>query len=223
VTSLLKIIASTVIVTILLGTGAAATIVYSGAFNVAATDPHSSAVTWLLETARVRSIQAHAAGIAVPPGFDEQAKVQGAVGHFAAHCVVCHGAPGVDRNEFADGMYPRPPDLTDVSERYTPAQLFWILKNGIKMTGMPSMADDSDDLLWATVGLLQKLPGMTPDAFKTLAVAAQATGGGHHHHHDHMHDHTLEMHLDDGGAGQANGQDSQVGTPAVQPQDTHDH
>jgi cytochrome c553 len=145
--SLDKTIASTAIATVLLGTFAAAAFVYSGAFNVAATDPHSPPVTWLLETARVRSIKAHAAGIEVPPSFEAQNNVQDAAGHFVAHCATCHGAPGVDRNDFADRMYPRPPDLTDVSKRYSPAELFWILKNGIKMIGMPSMADDGDDLL----------------------------------------------------------------------------
>jgi mono/diheme cytochrome c family protein len=217
VTSLLKTIASTVIATLLLSTGAVTAVIYSGTINVAATEPHSSAVAWLLETARVRSIKAPSARIAVPAGFDEPTKVQGAVGHFVAHCAVCHGAPGVDRSEFAEGMYPRPPDLTDVSKRYTPAQLFWIIKNGIKMTGMPSMADDGDALLWATIDLLKNLPGMTPLAFKTLA-ASQPTGEGHHHSRDHM----TKTHSDNAAPAQADGAEGHGRKPTLESQGTHD-
>jgi mono/diheme cytochrome c family protein len=178
---MIKTVLLTLFVTAALGVCAAVAVVNSGAYDVAATTPHWSATTWLLDTARLRSIQSHAAGITAPPGIDEQAKIMPAVGHFAAHCATCHGAPGIDRSEFAGGMYPRPPDLTKVSQRYTPAELFWILKNGIKMTGMPSMADDGDDMLWATVGLLEKLPGMTPEAFGGLVTASRVPGSGHHH------------------------------------------
>jgi hypothetical protein len=181
--TMIKTVLLTLLLTTALGVCAAAGVVYLGAYNVAATEQHAAATTWLLETARVRSIQAHAAGITVPAGIDDQAKILTTVGHFSEHCATCHGAPGVDRSGFAGTMYPQPPDLTKVSQRYTPAELFWILKNGIKMTGMPSMADDGDDMLWATVGLLEKLPGLTPEAFGNLVVASRALGSGHHHHH----------------------------------------
>jgi hypothetical protein len=197
---MIKTVLLTLLVTAALGVSAAAVIVYAGSYNVAATDRHWSATTWLLETARARSIQAHAAGITAPPGFDEQAKILPAVDHFSRHCATCHGAPGIDRSEFAGGMYPQPPDLTKVSQRYTPAELFWILKNGIKMTGMPSMRDDGDDMLWATVGLLEKLPGITPDAFGGLVTASRALGSGHHHHHAAMEMQGMDTHGMGGGA-----------------------
>jgi len=176
----MKTIVLTIVAVLLVAAATGAAAIYSGAYNVAATDPHWSLTYRIMEAARVRSIKAHAAGAVVPAGFDDQAKVVAAVGHFAAHCAVCHGSPGGERGDLAAGMYPRPPDLTDVSGRYTPAELFWILKNGIKMSGMPSMADDGDDLLWATVGFLEKLPGMTPDDYNDLWMASQAAGGQHH-------------------------------------------
>ncbi|HJS85348.1 MAG TPA: c-type cytochrome [Acetobacteraceae bacterium] len=178
-----KAVVLTIVAVLLVAAAAGAATIYAGAYNVAATEPHWSITYRIMDTARVRSIKAHAAGIVVPAGFDDQAKVVAAVDHFAAHCAVCHGSPGGDRGDLAAGMYPRPPDLTNVSKRYTPAELFWILKNGIKMSGMPSMADDGDDLLWATVGLLEKLPGMTPDDYNDLWMASQAAGGQHHPMH----------------------------------------
>lgn len=157
-----------------------AAFVYSGAYNVAATEPHWPITHWVLETVRVRSIKAHAAGLSPPAGFDDAARIPAAVGHFSEHCALCHGAPGTKRDDVAQGMYPQPPDLTEVSKRYTPAELFWILKNGIKMSAMPSMADDGDDMLWATVAFLRKLPGMSVDEYNDLWMASQAQGGMNH-------------------------------------------
>jgi mono/diheme cytochrome c family protein len=153
--------------------------IYLGIYNVAATNPHWAATYWVLETARVRSIKMHAADITVPPGLDDQTKIESAVGHFAAHCAECHGAPGAKQGDPAQGMYPRPPDLTNVSKRFTPAEIFWILKNGIKMSGMPSMADDGDDMLWATVGFLEKLPTLSEEDYNDLWMASQARGISH--------------------------------------------
>lgn len=162
---------------IVLAVLAAAAFVYSGVFNVAAAEPHSPFVYSVLQTARIRSIQAHAARIAVPGGHDTEPEIIGAVGHFVAHCATCHGAPGTKPADFAKGMNPRPPDLTHVKDKYTRAELFWILKNGIKMTGMPSMADDGDPMLWATVAMLEQLPSMTDEEFNDLWMQAQAKGG----------------------------------------------
>jgi mono/diheme cytochrome c family protein len=134
---------------------------------------------WLLETARVRSIKAHAAGIEAPPGLDDPATTLIGVEHFAAHCAVCHGAPGVPKGDIAVGLYPQPPNLAHSAERFSPAELFWILKNGIKMSGMPAWNDHSDKELWATVAFLEKLPGMgEPDYAKLVMVSI--TRGGHH-------------------------------------------
>lgn len=181
---ILKTVFFAAIAAVLLGVGGAAAFVYSGTYNVAATARHWNVTVRVLETARIRSIKAHSAGITVPPDYDDPAKIASAAAHFSAHCAFCHGSPGVSPGDAAGGMYPRPPDLTNVSRRYTPAELFWIIKHGIKMSGMPSMADDGDNLLWATVGFLEKLPRMTPDDYNDLWMASQAQSG---HQPVHMH------------------------------------
>ena len=63
------------------------------------------------------------------------------VAHYAAHCAVCHGAPGVPKGDIGRGLYPPPPDLARTAPLYTPAELFWTVKHGIKMTGMPAWSD----------------------------------------------------------------------------------
>ena len=166
----------------LLGGGA---FVYLGAFDVAATHPHSPAVHWLLEQARMRSIRTHAAGIQAPAGLDDPQQVLMGTDHFAAHCAVCHGAPGVPKGAIARGLYPAPPDLAQAAARYSPGELFWILKNGIKMTGMPAWSDHGDDALWAIVAFIEKLPGMTEQDYAKLVTASMAAGGHHHHDADH--------------------------------------
>jgi len=162
---------------ILLGAGA---VIYAGIYNVAATSPHWRMTAWLLANARTRSIKAQAAGVQIPPGLSDPAAVLIGVGHYAAHCAVCHGAPGVPKGEIAKGLYPPPPDLARAAPLYSPSELFWIVKHGIKMTGMPAWSDHSDDELWATVAFVEKLPGISEEEYGRLLMASMAQGGHHH-------------------------------------------
>jgi len=172
------IIASLLIAAVVFLLGAAA-VIFAGLYDVAATTPHWSATSWLLETTRTRSVKAQAAGIVVPPGITDPAKVIIGVEHYAAHCAVCHGAPGVPQGDIARGLYPPPPNLATAASPYSPAELFSILKHGIKMTGMPAWSDHSDDELWATVAFLEKLPGMSEQDYAKLVMASIAHGGHH--------------------------------------------
>ena len=158
-----------------------AVFVYSGAYDIAATDPHWRITERILETARVRSIKAHATDITAPPRLDDPARSPMGTEHFAAHCALCHGAPGVPKGDIAQGLYPPPPDLAVTASGYSDGELFWIVKHGIKMTGMPAWADHSDEEVWATVAFLRKLPGMTPDEYAKLVMASMAHGGVHEH------------------------------------------
>ncbi len=173
------VIASLIIVLLIAVLGGGA-VVYVGVYDVAAPAPHSPMTSWVLETARVRSIQAHAAGITVPPALDDPAKIMIGAEHYAAHCAVCHGAPVVPKGDIGRGLYPQPPDLSKAAKVYNPGELFWIVKHGIKMTGMPAWSDHSDEELWATVGFLETLPGMSEQDYAKLVMANMAHGGHHH-------------------------------------------
>jgi Cytochrome C oxidase, cbb3-type, subunit III len=74
-------------------------------------------------------------------------------------------------------MYPKPPTLTEAAKKWTPSELFWIVKHGIKMSGMPSWADHSDDDLWNAVAFLEKLPGMSEADYEKLVEESKAAGG----------------------------------------------
>ena len=181
----------TVLATVVVAYGALAlagvAVIYSGIYDIAADAPHWGLASRLFETARERSIKAHAAGIKAPTGLDSEAMIITGVDHFAAHCAVCHGAPGVPKGDIANGLYPAPPDLALSAARYSGGELFWIVRHGIKMTGMPGWADHSDEEIWAIVAFIRKLPGMTPEAYAKLIQAAMRQDGQQHQPGAHQH------------------------------------
>ena len=174
----------TLVITVVFVIACGVGFIYSGVYNVAAADPHWPVTYRAMEALRNQSIRAHAAGITTPTDLTSEARLVMGTEHFAAHCAVCHGAPGVPRGDIAEGLYPHPPDLAQAAQRYTPGELFWILKNGIKMSGMPAWQDHSDDELWSTVGFIERLPGMSESDYGKLVVQSMAQGGHHHHHGD---------------------------------------
>jgi mono/diheme cytochrome c family protein len=155
----------------------------SGIYDIGADDPHWAGTRRLIALVRKRSIEIHAAAITAPENLTDPAQIARGVEHFDAHCAVCHGAPGVAPGEIAEGLYPKPPNLAVTVPSYSDAELFWIIKHGIKMTGMPSWADHSDEELWAVVGFLRKLPGMSTEVYVNM-VAAEKASAAHHHHED---------------------------------------
>jgi mono/diheme cytochrome c family protein len=153
---------------------AAALAVYLGAYNVAADLPHSQPVYWLLETARERSIAARAKDITVPNDLSDPKRVESGAGHYAEMCAACHLAPGMKRTEIARGLYPRAPELRRGTD-LTPAEEFWVVKHGLKMTGMPAWGvTHSDELIWDIVAFLRKLPELTPEQYRGLVESAPA-------------------------------------------------
>jgi hypothetical protein len=89
--------------------------------------------------------------------------------------VHCHGAPGVEWSKFSEGLNPGPPDLKDVVDD-PPQDIFWVIKNGIKMTGMPSFGkiEVPDQEIWSIVAFVKKLPTISEDDYKAWTAAAPA-------------------------------------------------
>jgi mono/diheme cytochrome c family protein len=110
---------------------------YSGIYDVSAGSSHSGFVNSLLTATSRASVARRAAGIEVPDLDAEGLRIAG-VNDFAAMCAGCHGAPGQKPEPAGLGFNPKPPDLAESAARMTPAELFWVTKNGIHMTGMPA-------------------------------------------------------------------------------------
>lgn len=109
----------------------------SGVFDVAATKPESGLVKWVLETTKEKSVRSRAKNLTVP-NLDDESLIRTGFHHYDQMCVSCHGAPGISPSEIGKGLNPEPPDLIDEAANMTPAELFWVTQNGIKMTGMPA-------------------------------------------------------------------------------------
>jgi mono/diheme cytochrome c family protein len=179
----MKTVVATTIAVLVVQILAAIGIAFAGMFNVAATDQHWSLTHAIMEAARVRSIRVHAAAIKPPGELGDHKRVVAGTSHFAEHCSSCHSAPGVERGEMAKGMYPSPPILTSAAIQWAPGELFWIIRNGIKMSGMPAWPDHSDEDIWDIIAFLNKLANMSEQDYGNL-VKESMEAGGHKAHGD---------------------------------------
>ncbi len=95
--------------------------------------------------------------------------------HWADHCAPCHGNDGKGDTALGRGLYPRSPDMTlPATQKLSAGELFWIIENGIKLTGMPAWGDDSsseegDGESWELVHFVRHLPELTQGELRTMA------------------------------------------------------
>lgn len=169
-----------------------ALVAWSGVYNVAASRGHWPVVEWILRFGMENSVETHATDIAAP-WLDDPDLVRLGAGHFLTACASCHGAPGAPPGVIAQHMLPPPPDLNkDRVAVWTDPELFWIVKHGIKYTGMPAWpTQERDDEVWALVAFLRALPSLDAEGYRSLAwgdVSDEAKDG-------------VEVALSGGGAG----------------------
>lgn len=150
--------------------------IWSGAYNIAADDPHWPLTERLMSTLRDRSIAAQASEVVVP-ALDDDSLIRTGAGNYDAMCVGCHLQPGVERSEASLGLYPAPPNLT-TRRTEDAARAFWVIKHGIKMSGMPAWGRSmEDEHIWGMVAFLRQLPDLSPERYRQLVAAS----GGHSH------------------------------------------
>lgn len=155
---------------ILAGLGGIA--VYLGLYNIAADAPHNRFTYWLIENLRDQSIAARAGPINVPRDLADPKRIASGAGLYTEMCSGCHLAPGMEKTELSQGLYPQAPELGRVSD-HSPAQQFWIIKHGVKMTAMPAWGKTHDDrLIWDMVAFVQQLPRLTPAQYQEMTESA---------------------------------------------------
>lgn len=160
---------------LVLGAAGAGAFIYSGIYDIAARRPHTKLVRSSLGVMQQRSVQLHARNVEVPP-LDRPEFVQRGLVLYRELCVVCHGGPGERRDRVGIGLNPNPPPLLRTAYEWSPAELYWILANGLKLAGMPAFGLGKEQReLWALTAFLVQLPRITPEEYRRM-IAAIAGG-----------------------------------------------
>jgi mono/diheme cytochrome c family protein len=147
---------------------AGAAFVWSGVYDVSATDQHLWPTYWTIRAAMERAVAVRARRLEVPP-LDDARRVRRGVGLYREHCLRCHGAPGVAPEPFALGLLPVPENLAHVGRTWSAAEIYWTVKNGLKMTAMPAWEYRlGDEEMWDVVAFVKKMPSLSPDEYERL-------------------------------------------------------
>ena len=185
---------------------ATAGFVWSGIYNIGADDMHTKPVYGALQVLREKSIEHHARDLQVPD-LTDAALIRSGAGNYDAMCTGCHLSPGAGDTELSKGLYPVPPNFSRLTPN-DPAHDFWVIKHGIKASGMPAWGRSMEDrYIWGMVAFLQQMPEL--DAARYMALVASSGGhshgggetGGDHHSAGEPEDHHDERagdHHDDG-------------------------
>ena len=146
--------------------------VYAGVYNIGADSPHWRFVSDTLETLRDRSIAVGARGIVPPKDLDDPKRISAGAGLYNEMCTGCHLGPGLERSELSQGLYPPAPELARADD-LSPAEQFWTIKHGVKLTAMPAWGKThNDELIWDMVAFLRHLPKMSPAQYKAAVASA---------------------------------------------------
>lgn len=87
--------------------------------------------------------------------------------HFADHCATCHANDGSGETAIGRNLYPKAPDMRkQATQSLSDGEIFWIIKNGVRLSGMPAWGADTkedDRVTWELVHFIRHLPRLTPE------------------------------------------------------------
>jgi len=184
----MSVVKYSVAIFLVLGTAGGA-FIYSGIYPMGADVPHNKLTYWLLETLRENSVDTASKNIQVPP-LDEPDLLLSGGADYNDMCSSCHLKPGRSQSDMSLGLYPTPPNLTHSETDYdhdrtddqgdtrqSARRQFWIIKHGIKASGMPAWGPTHDDQrIWAMVAFLQKLPALSEFQYQILTARGESSG-----------------------------------------------
>ena len=152
----------------LIGVFVAGGIIFTGLFNVAATQQDSKPLTWVLVTTREASIRLHARDIQAVP-LEGATRLDNGFRIYRADCAMCHTPIGRKPTRMAVGFNPQAPGFGKDADNMKATELFWVTKNGIRFTGMPAWKPAySDPELWDVVAFVMTLPTMSAQDYDAM-------------------------------------------------------
>lgn len=158
---------------------------YSGIYPMGADRPHNDFTYWALETLRERSIARASKNIEVPDKLNTADRLLAGGADYNDMCAGCHMKPGQIESDLSVGLYPVPPNLTQAHDESSDQSAhgthgnqeeqarrrFWIIKHGIKASGMPAWGSGHDDKrIWNMVAFLERLPTLSEEQYQILTA-----------------------------------------------------
>ena len=163
---------SFVLLAVLVAGGVGGALLHSGMYDIGADAPHTKPVYWMISSMRDRSIAVRARDIKIPADLASPARIATGAGLYAEMCSGCHLAPGMEKTEISQGLYPQAPELSR-GLGHTPSEEFWMIKHGIKMTAMPAWGrTHSDELIWDMVAFVRTLPKLSAAQYQAAVKSA---------------------------------------------------
>lgn len=152
--------------------GVAGAVIHTGLYNIGADAPHTKPVFWITQTLRDRSIAVRARDVKPPADLGDPKRIASGAGLYTEMCSGCHLAPGMEKTEISQGLYPQAPEFSK-GLPHSASEEFWMIKHGIKMTAMPAWGrTHSDELMWDMVAFVRQLPKMTPAQYQAAIKSA---------------------------------------------------
>lgn len=149
---------------------------FSGLIPIAASSGHMAVTSWFLHWTMQNSVRTQSY-FSSPSNPADPGAMVGAAGHFANSCAECHGAPGVPPSPVMQAATPHAPDLSRTAGEYSDRELFWIIKHGIKYTGMPAWpAGGRTDEIRRMTAFVRALPHMSAAEYRSLAAPSGYSG-----------------------------------------------
>ena len=185
----MKAFLSGVVLTLLLLVGIGVVAVSGGYINISAAGSEASLLRWFLHSVYERTVEERAADISVPADLSGEARIEDGARSFDSMCRGCHTPPGQASTAVHIGLNPQPPELRELMHQLSAAEAFWVIDNGVRMTGMPAFGEShSDEQLWSIVAFLQAARNLDADAYREIVSKARAAqDAGDHDGHDHRH------------------------------------
>ena len=175
----------TLLLVAVIGACIAAWIIVGGRFDVSVAAQLPQPVHDLIHQTRVNAVRREARHLQAPTvNLEDEAVLFQAVMGFQSMCADCHHPPGGQPSALAQGLNPPPANLSEAADKRSLEELFWVTKNGIRMSGMPAWGlTHGDEELWAIAKLLKRFPTLSGADYEDLHRAAEAAGLEHHHGH----------------------------------------